>query len=115
MPLPTRHAPKVLETLTQTLDLATCNLDVAAVLVPEEGGTLVASGSCFLCADRALLQRVDRNLVSLAHPSLSASVCAAVGIGQLRDAVVERLEGDSEPLFCHRHMLSNVLAPGLCM
>lgn len=92
---------KVLETLTQTLDIATCSLDVSAVLVPEEGGALVPSGACFLCADRALLQRVDRNLVSLAHPGLSASVCAAVGIGQLRDAVEEKLEGEREPMFCH--------------
>jgi hypothetical protein len=52
-------------------------------------------------SERALLRRIDRNLLHLAHPSLSQSVCAAVGIGELREALEEALEGGAEPLLCH--------------
>ena len=52
-------------------------------------------------SDRGLLERIDRNLLHMAHASLSRSVCAAVGIGELRDALEERLENDAEPFFCH--------------
>jgi sacsin len=89
---------KVLETLTE---LRTRSSGLPNLLVPDVGGTLVKAASCFLCGDRALLQRVDRNLLHLAHPSLSSAVCASVGIGQLREALEERLEGDAEPFFCH--------------
>ena len=72
---------KVLDALTQ---LAARNFDADNLLVPNQGGILVRSSRCFLCTDRALMLRVDRNLLHLAHPSLSESVCAAVGIGELR-------------------------------
>ena len=52
-------------------------------------------------SERALLRRIDRNLLHLAHPSLSQSVCAAVGIGELREALEEGLEGGAEPLLYH--------------